>query len=669
MTVAVKIARYPKYAPMLVGAGFDTTPLDGKKPILQGWQGRPDTALDFENFNGANIGVLCGGRSNVVAVDVDIYDEAIAEQICNLIEDDLGFAPQRIGQAPKTLFVFRCTEPMRKIKTAIFDINGTDNAVELLAEGQQFVASGIHPDTKKKYRWSDDSLMDVTVEQLTEVTPQQLHDFIAVANTTLSQYGEKKGRESNGAAQLDWFATNELQGEVREVDVALAHIDNDDWHYDDWVRMAMSIKGAVGDEGYELWHRWSKRSDKYDDQETDRVWYSIKDVKRVGAGSIFYMAKENGFDIGEFRREEKKDPVVVDQKTGLPAGMYRASEVTGPVPEREWLLDQWFPKKAVGLLFGQGGVGKTLLVQQLANCIADGEPFMGIQTRKMPVLCVLCEDDKDEIDRRQISINEWRGIEDGFGSAPDDLYLWPRVGEDNIVVTFPNAGEDQATQFYEDLTKAVETARGEADEICVILDNATDFFGGNENARREVNTFIKSYCGNLCTTYNATVILLAHPSLSGLASGSGMSGSTAWENSVRSRSYLSREQYNDDVRVLSRKKSNYSETGDESNVMLIWESGVLQVPTSQSAVDRIEQRALKLNIAEAVDRAWKDKTPFRSKNSSGRKVTTALPREIKGHRKGVVLRAFMELCDDGFITHVERKGYEVVEMPKWGSTH
>ena len=663
--------RYAVHAPILVGLGYDTTPLVGKKPILEGWQKRPDAALDFDKYNGNNIGVLTGGKSHVVALDVDVYDHRIAQQFEEVITEELGFAPQRIGMAPKALFVFRCTESVPKMRTAVFHIKGKDCAVEILAEGQQFVASGIHPDTKKKYKWVDDTLADIPVDKLTAVTPDQLREFVAMSNTMLSKHGKPKGRKANGSPQqMDWFATQELTGEVKEIDVALAHIPNDDWHYEDWVRMAMSLKGAVADEGYELWHRWSQRSQKYDRDETDRVWRSIKDVRRVGAGSIFYMAKDYGFDVGEFRRKEQKptEPpkavIEVDEGTGLPRGMYRASEVSGPVPARQWLLNQWFPKRAVSLLFGQGGVGKTLIVQQLANAVADGEAFMGIGTSKMPVLCVLCEDDKQEIDRRQIDINQSRGIDDAFGSAPENVYLWPRVGEDNIVVTFPNAGEDQPTAFYADLVKAVEAAKGDADEICVILDNATDFFGGSENVRREVNTFIKSYCGSLCTQFNATVILLAHPSLSGLASGSGMSGSTAWENSVRSRSYLSRDADMDEVRTLSRKKSNYSAVNDETDIKLIWEAGVLTLPTSDDAIARIEGRNVKRAVLDAVDEAQKDGSPFKSR--SGRAVRSALPRVVNQWKKGVVMKALFDLESDGYITHETRKGYRVVKRPNWG---
>jgi RecA-family ATPase len=302
-------------------------------------------------------------------------------------------------------------------------------------------------------------------------------------------------------------------------------------------------------------------------------------------------------------------------------------------------------------------------MQQLANSVADGEPFMGIETSKMPVLCVLCEDDKQEIDRRQIDINRSRGIDDGFGAAPDNVYLWPRVGEDNIVVTFPNAGEDQPTNFYADLIKAVDTVKGDAEEICIILDNATDFFGGSENVRREVNTFIKSYCGSLCLRFNATVILLAHPSLSGLASGTGMSGSTAWENSVRSRSYLSRDVDMDDIRTLSRKKSNYSDINDDSDIKLVWEAGVLTLPQSEDAIARIEGRNVKRVILDAVDQAQKEGSPFKAR--SGRKVRNALPRIVDAWKKGVVMKAFHDLESDGFIVHETRKGYRVVNRPKW----
>ena len=45
-------------------------------------------------------------------------------------------------------------------------------------------------------------------------------------------------------------------------------------------------------------------------------------------------------------------------------------------PDREWVIKDWLPKGYVTALYGDGGVGKSLLVQQLATCVATGKPFL-----------------------------------------------------------------------------------------------------------------------------------------------------------------------------------------------------------------------------------------------------------------------------------------------------
>ena len=156
--------------------------------------------------------------------------------------------------------------------------------------------------------------------------------------------------------------------------------------------------------------------------------------------------------------------------------------------------------------------------------------------------------------------------------------------------------------------------------------------------------------------YNATVILLAHPSLSGLSSGSGLSGSTAWENSVRARAYLSREAESDDIRVLSRKKSNYSDISGDSDIKLIWENGVLAIPSSPDALDRINATALKHEIMAEIDVAWGERNGIRKQGPRGYK--TALPRALQQHKPGAVVRAFNDLIAGGNIIHIERLGFK-----------
>jgi hypothetical protein len=117
----------------------------------------------------------------------------------------------------------------------------------------------------------------------------------------------------------------------------------------------------------------------------------------------------------------------------------------------------------------------------------------------------------------------------------------------------------------------------------VCLDLIPDFFDGNENVRNEVNRFVKGILGGIASRHNCAINFLYHPSRSGLADGSGLSGSTAWEGSVRSRLYLSGEDENG-IRVLDRKKSNYS--GKNSGFNLKWHEGAMVATDEERRPDK-----------------------------------------------------------------------------------
>jgi hypothetical protein len=663
--------RYEKYGKQLFTLGYDITPLNGKIPVIKGWQNRPETALRYAKFGDANIGIVCGGEHNLIAIDIDVLDIAAAAALKVITQDLLGTAPERIGARPKTLFVYRCTTAIKKIKTSIFLIDGNDTCIEVLANGQQFAASGIHPNGNN-YSWPGDNLLDYKPGELPSVTAEDIVGYIEVCNIALASFGDLKSKSqtNNNIVHLDIgkpnfdFQENDPTTPTAKLRAAMDFISNDDLHYDDWVRLAHAFKAAVGPGGIDMFHEFSAKSSKYEATETDRLWNSIENVTKIGAGSLYHLAAEQGFDVANWDTERNFGPedIAESPTSGVVSpplvehdGSFTAASVKGPIAPRQWVLAGWFPARTVAMLFGAGGVGKTLMMQQLANCVAQGEPFMGIDTMEMPVLSVMCEDDAEEVKRRQLNINEWLGV-DEFGEGPEDLHLWPRVGDDNVLVTWPSGGKDEPGAFYKQLCDKVAAVKGDADNVLVILDTAADMFGGNENERRTVNTFIKTYLGSIVINYNATVILLAHPSLSGLSSGSGLSGSTAWENSVRARAYLARETDSDDIRVLSRKKSNYSDISGDSDIKLIWENGVLVIPSSPGALDKINATAMKHDIMAEVDIAWGEKNAFRKQGPRGYK--TALPRALKQHKIGAVIKAFHALVADGNIIHVERFGFK-----------
>lgn len=227
-------------------------------------------------------------------------------------------------------------------------------------------------------------------------------------------------------------------------------------------------------------------------------------------------------------------------------------------PKRLWLWDDMIPVMRATLLTGEGGSGKSLFAQQLATCVALGLPFLGIPTRQQAALYVTCEDDVSELHRRQEAICNSLGV--SMSDLDGKLFLLSRCGEiDNSLLCFDPDGVIRPSPFYQSIV-------GTSNAHCIffaVLDNIAHLFEGNENIRNHVAIFC-NMLERLAREIGGTVLFLGHPSKSGAQ----FSGSTAWENQVRSRLYLSRgssedDQYDTDLRVLTRAKSNYAQTGDE----------------------------------------------------------------------------------------------------------
>jgi RecA-family ATPase len=259
-----------------------------------------------------------------------------------------------------------------------------------------------------------------------------------------------------------------------------------------------------------------------------------------------------------------------------------------PVPDREWIVPEWLPVGCTTASYGDGGVGKTLLTQQLMTCAATGTPWCGQEVTQCRSFGVFCEDDEDELHRRQNRICDRLGIR--FSELGAMRWI-SGLGEDNTLATFTSDGRMQTTERYD----AIETAAKDHGAALVVLDTAADLFAGNENDRQQVRRFI-GLLNRLAIKIDGAVLLNAHPSRTGLSTGNLDGGSTAWSNSVRSRWTLSRPDANGDAhapdsaeRVLTRRKANYAAVGGA--IRLRWVDGVIAPVTAAGGVSGIVHRA------------------------------------------------------------------------------
>lgn len=243
-----------------------------------------------------------------------------------------------------------------------------------------------------------------------------------------------------------------------------------------------------------------------------------------------------------------------------------------PVPERRWLVPDWIPLGTVTGLYGDGGIGKSLIVQQLLTASAIERNWISLRTKPAKTIGLFCEDSEDELHIRQNDINNFYQCE--FADLVDVRY-YPRVGEDNLLMVFSHNGIGELTPFYDAFLEQCMDFGAEA----ISIDTIADTFGGNENDRGQVRQYVQMVLGGLARATNGAVIALAHPSRTGLNSGSGDGGSTAWSNTFRSRLYFhspkneaTEEETNSNDRVLSRMKANYAPRDDTAE--LRWHEGV-----------------------------------------------------------------------------------------------
>jgi RecA-family ATPase len=235
-----------------------------------------------------------------------------------------------------------------------------------------------------------------------------------------------------------------------------------------------------------------------------------------------------------------------------------------PVPDREWAVEGWEPLGTCVLLTGMGATGKSLLTQQRMTCSALGIPFMGVSVRQGPSIYITCEDDKNEIHRRQHAINQALGIT--WADLRGKLKLVSLKGQLNKeLCTFDIENRLHVTDRWRSLVATIQRIRA----THVALDNVAHFFTGNENIRNQVAAFAGLLDG-LAGEIGGVVILLGHPN----KAGDEFSGSTAWENQVRARLYLGLDKEADgtvndpDARVLTNSKPNYSRRGEQ--LRFVW---------------------------------------------------------------------------------------------------
>ena len=228
-------------------AGFSPIPAKGKAPVIEGWQKQFNVSdLDIAGWRekhryAKNTGII---TRDTPALDIDILNtEAVAAAVALVRQrfEGRGRILLRTGLAPKILIPFRTSEPFSKI-TILFD---EGEKLEFLGDGQQFIAAGIHPDTRQPYTWGNDKPGKVTRQELPEIAQAEAQALIEDIEKLLADFGYTRARVKNDNSNpFDEFGKQSTrQGKtIDEIFDLLQSCRDGNWH----VPMRDAIASMIG---------------------------------------------------------------------------------------------------------------------------------------------------------------------------------------------------------------------------------------------------------------------------------------------------------------------------------------------------------------------------------------------------------------------------------------
>jgi hypothetical protein len=500
-----------------------------------------------------NTGIL---TRDTPAFDADILYEEAAIAVENFIRErfeERGYFLPRIGKAPKRAIPFRTDVPFDKITVNLTraGYEGLGEKIEFLADGQQIVVDGIHPDTGKPYSWPLGDPANIKREDLPYISAEEAQQLVDdVVELLIRDFGYVRAAErpkrtkGNGhqivsdqiAKELDWqvLVGGILKGErlhdnILELTAKFVASGMNGGAAVNLTRALMELSAAPRDD------RWEDR---------------FSDIVRA-----VQTALDKGFAPEEEDEEEEQPataspppgagtqpgsqpgspppppppgagpqpgtpPPGAGSQSGSQASQQPGSTATphvwrepNTIPPRDFLYDHHIIRGYVSGDVSMGGVGKTSEAQVEIIAMVTGRDLLGVKPKhEYRVWYINLEDPQDEIDRRFAAIfKHYKITEKDLGNR-----LFTDSGrKKNFIV----AREDRTGGIRFDqkvIADITDTIRANAID-CVVIDPYVNSARFAENDNNKMAAIIETVWAAIAERQNCAILLLHHVRKGGAA--------------------------------------------------------------------------------------------------------------------------------------------------------
>ena len=264
-----------------------------------------------------------------------------------------------------------------------------------------------------------------------------------------------------------------------------------------------------------------------------------RELQRAWARAAEYLQRDDAEGAGDLSSPDDEDKIFGD------LDRFRIANMTqGEPPKIRFLLDGLMPLGTLGVVYGPGGVGKSLFAMDLCLKVAELTPANDNTARPHAILgstvpayargasvFITLEDDQAEVHRRTTSLDPDRTRRNGpcyvITASSLDNFDPTLVSMQGRVAALTELAKRELPKLLDRIAK---------DAGCpvrlLVLDPAGDFINGDENDAAPVKLLMRSL-RTLSNQFGTTTILLGHVSKTSGGGQPTMRGSSAWMANAR----------------------------------------------------------------------------------------------------------------------------------------
>ena len=385
----------------LLSAGFTPVACIGKAPSKKAWQAiHEPTEFEIKFWSQSAPAALNSGiltRLNP-CFDIDICGQTAATAIEELARErfeELGhFLVRGRASTSKRCIPFRTNTPFPKILVKFVPLNGTskdEERLELLADGQQFIAHGIHPDTHEPYLWRGGEPGEIKHEDLPYLHEEEARALVADATEILIERGYRvttSGSKANGKAN------GSARGRATPNGAGTHESGATDWtpdfaDHDALTAFAMTLVRAGMNAGAAV-NLIRAQVEALIDIDPDRKARHLKEIPDMVESAGIKLAFETepppaGEQASQAGERQRQPP-----RAELAAMEDMKMEPT------YWLWDGWVALGEIALIAGSPEAGKTTAALSLAATQSSGGLWLDMTTAKPGDVLIWTGEDSPE---------------------------------------------------------------------------------------------------------------------------------------------------------------------------------------------------------------------------------------------------------------------------------